>query len=114
MSESYEVGTKAWQPDSTEGWVPSEVEQKIVDGDKVRLVFRLDNGEVCLTVSILQLPLLDGLGVAPFARCRVSAATTSSSLRHFPVGMRNVLDKRDSETALPHRPDPSCLILDPC
>jgi myosin V len=47
MSESYEVGTRAWQPDSTEGWVPSEVEQKLVEGDKVRLVFRLNNGEVC-------------------------------------------------------------------
>jgi hypothetical protein len=46
MSESYEVGTRAWQPDAVEGWVPSEVEQKIVEGDKVRLVFRLENGEV--------------------------------------------------------------------
>jgi myosin-5 len=48
MSESYEVGTRAWQPDQTEGWVPSEVEQKIVQGDKVRLIFRLDSGEVCV------------------------------------------------------------------
>jgi hypothetical protein len=48
MSDSYEVGTKAWQPDSTEGWVPSEVEQKVVTGEKVKLVFRLENGEVCL------------------------------------------------------------------
>jgi myosin-5 len=46
MSESYEVGTRAWQPDAVEGWVPSEVEQKLVEGDKVRLVFRLENGEV--------------------------------------------------------------------
>ena len=47
MSHTYEVGTKAWQPDSTEGWVASEVEQKIVDGENVTLVFALENGEVC-------------------------------------------------------------------
>jgi myosin-5 len=46
MSESYEVGTRAWQPDPNEGWVPSEVEEKIVSGDKVKLVFRLENGDV--------------------------------------------------------------------
>lgn len=28
--------------------MPSEVEQKIVQGDKVRLIFRLDSGEVCV------------------------------------------------------------------
>jgi myosin-5 len=44
----YEVGTKAWQPDATEGWIASEVEEKIVQGDKVKLVFRLATGEVCL------------------------------------------------------------------
>jgi myosin-5 len=46
MSELYEVGTRAWQPDASEGWVPSEVEQKLVEGEKVRLLFRLENGEV--------------------------------------------------------------------
>lgn len=46
MSATYDVGTKAWQPDPTEGWVASEVEQKIVDGEKVKLVFVLENGEV--------------------------------------------------------------------
>jgi hypothetical protein len=49
MSESYEVGTRAWQPDPDQGWVPSEVERKLVDGDKIRLVFRLDTGEVSPT-----------------------------------------------------------------
>jgi len=53
MSESYEVGTRAWQPDQTEGWVPSEVEEKLVEGDKVRLVFRLENGEVCFSCLYL-------------------------------------------------------------
>jgi myosin-5 len=47
MSHTYDVGTKAWQPDSVEGWVASEVEQKNVDGENVTLVFALENGEVC-------------------------------------------------------------------
>jgi len=46
MAATYDVGTKAWQPDPTEGWVASEVEQKIVNGDKVKLIFQLANGEV--------------------------------------------------------------------
>lgn len=46
MAHSYDVGTKAWQPDATEGWVASEVKEKKVDGDKVLLLFALDNGEV--------------------------------------------------------------------
>jgi len=46
MSESYDVGTRAWQPDVTEGWVASEVVKKTVNGDKVALVFELENGEV--------------------------------------------------------------------
>ncbi|KAK4501342.1 hypothetical protein PRZ48_007150 [Zasmidium cellare] len=45
MSHTYDVGTKAWQPDATEGWVASEVTSKNVDGDKVTLVFTLENGE---------------------------------------------------------------------
>ncbi|KAI9683125.1 MAG: Myosin type-2 heavy chain 1 [Trizodia sp. TS-e1964] len=45
MVHSYDVGTRAWQPDTTEGWVASEVEQKVVHGDKVKLIFQLSNGE---------------------------------------------------------------------
>jgi len=47
MSHSYDVGTRAWQPDATEGWVASEVVNKSVDGDKVTLTFKLENEEVC-------------------------------------------------------------------
>ncbi|KAK5016021.1 Myosin type-2 heavy chain 1, partial [Cryomyces antarcticus] len=57
MAHSFEVGTKAWQPDPTEGWIASEVEQKIVDGDQVKLVFRLENGEsktITTTIAALQ------------------------------------------------------------
>lgn len=48
MAHSYDVGTQAWQPDPTEGWVASEVESKNIEGDKVKLVFQLANGEVSL------------------------------------------------------------------
>ncbi|KAK3399014.1 putative myosin MYO2 [Sordaria brevicollis] len=45
MSENYDVGTRAWQPDPTEGWVASEVVKKTVDGNKVTLIFDCENGE---------------------------------------------------------------------
>ncbi len=50
MAHSYDVGTRAWQPDPTEGWIASEVEKKTVEGDKVRLLLRLANGEVMLQI----------------------------------------------------------------
>lgn len=46
MAHMYEIGTRAWQPDPTEGWIASELEEKLVEGDKVKLIFRLANGEV--------------------------------------------------------------------
>ena len=46
MAHNYDVGTRAWQPDPTEGWIASEVQSKNVQGDKVTLVFELGNGEV--------------------------------------------------------------------
>lgn len=46
MAHIYDIGTRAWQPDTTEGWVASEVTDKQIDGDKVKLVFQLENGEV--------------------------------------------------------------------
>jgi len=48
MAHTYDVGTRAWQPDPAEGWLASEVEEKIVKGENVKLVFRLANGEVGL------------------------------------------------------------------
>ncbi|KAJ5320518.1 hypothetical protein PENANT_c033G03137 [Penicillium antarcticum] len=45
MAHIYEVGTRAWQPDPTEGWLASEVKEKLVDGEKVQLVFEVENGE---------------------------------------------------------------------
>ena len=46
MVHSYDVGTRAWQSDPTEGWVASQVVSKKAIGDKVVLIFKLDNGEV--------------------------------------------------------------------
>ncbi|KAK3078212.1 hypothetical protein LTS18_008145, partial [Coniosporium uncinatum] len=47
MTEVYDVGTRAWQPDQTEGWVASELVDKRVEGEKVKLIFQLANDEVC-------------------------------------------------------------------
>jgi myosin-5 len=47
MAHIYDIGTRAWQPDAAEGWVASKVTDKQVAGDKVKLVFQLENGEVC-------------------------------------------------------------------
>ena len=55
MVHSYEVGTRAWQPDTAEGWVGSEVVDRKVDGDKVTLVFNLDNGEVSRSLILREI-----------------------------------------------------------
>jgi myosin-5 len=46
MAHLYDVGTKAWLPHPEEEWIASEVKSKKVYGDKVKLVFQLENGEV--------------------------------------------------------------------
>lgn len=48
MAHNYDIGTRAWQPDPIEGWVASEVISKEVQGQKVKLAFQLENGEVRL------------------------------------------------------------------
>ena len=53
MAHSYDVGTRAWQTDATEGWIASEVEEKKVHGDKVTLVFALANGEVSHDILLI-------------------------------------------------------------
>src|SRR4051794_27613959 len=74
MSELYEVGTRAWQPDTNEGWVPSEVEQKLVEGDKVRLIFRLENGEV--RCHSLMLICIDSIITRCAVECRITRCST--------------------------------------
>ncbi|KAL8909638.1 MAG: hypothetical protein Q9207_000136 [Kuettlingeria erythrocarpa] len=57
MAHNYDVGTRAWQPDTSEGWVASEVASKNIERDRVKLVFQLVTGEsrtVETTVAALQ------------------------------------------------------------
>lgn len=58
MSSNYDVGTRAWQPDATEGWVASEVVNKQIDGNKVTLVFKLENDEVRTSPRARRRPVL--------------------------------------------------------
>lgn len=46
MAHNYEVGTRAWQPEATEGWVASELISKTETPSGFDLVFKLENGEV--------------------------------------------------------------------
>ena len=57
MAHNYDVGTRVWQPDATEGWVASEVESKTIEGDKVKLVFQLANGEVSYAQEMAHLDM---------------------------------------------------------
>ncbi|KAF2253669.1 hypothetical protein BU26DRAFT_227863 [Trematosphaeria pertusa] len=59
MAHIFDVGTRAWQPDAAEGWVASEVTDKQVDGNKVKLVFQLENGET-KTVETTLAAIRDG------------------------------------------------------
>lgn len=57
MASTYDVGTRAWQPDAAEGWVASELVSKDIEGSKAKLVFKLDNGEtrsIQISVEALQ------------------------------------------------------------
>lgn len=62
MAHNYDVGTRAWQPDPTEGWVASEVISKTQDGDKYNLVFELANGDVGV-------PSLASMPAMPMIHC---------------------------------------------
>lgn len=53
MASAYDVGTRAWQPDTAEGWVASELVNKSVEGGKAKLVFKLENGEVWIRAGSL-------------------------------------------------------------
>ncbi|KAF2715292.1 myosin-2 [Pleomassaria siparia CBS 279.74] len=45
MTAIFEVGTRAWQPDVADGWVASTLTDKQIQGDKVKLIFKVENGE---------------------------------------------------------------------
>lgn len=42
----YQIGTEAWVQTKDNDWIAAKVESKVVDGDKVKLTFLLENGEV--------------------------------------------------------------------
>lgn len=42
----YDVGIRVWQFDVVEGWVVFEFVDKVIEGDKVKLIFKFENGEV--------------------------------------------------------------------
>lgn len=52
MASTYDVGTRAWQPDAAEGWVASELINKTIEGNKAKLVFKLDNGDVSYATAL--------------------------------------------------------------
>jgi myosin-5 len=58
MASTYDVGTRAWQPDAAEGWVASELVNKTVDGTKVKLEFQLENGNVSTRTPQLFISLI--------------------------------------------------------
>lgn len=62
MAQNYDVGTRAWQPDATEGWVASEVVNKTIEGSKAKLEFQLENGEVrfIIIARLSTFPILQG------------------------------------------------------
>ncbi|MCJ1424500.1 Myosin type-2 heavy chain 1 [Sticta canariensis] len=65
MAHNYNVGTRAWQPDPTEGWIASEVESKNIQGDQVKLVFRVENGETKTLDTTLTALLVDNNVLLP-------------------------------------------------
>ncbi|KAH7362949.1 myosin-2 [Plectosphaerella cucumerina] len=90
MSQTYDVGTRAWQPDPTEGWVASEVISKTIDGDKVKLEFQLDSGET-KTIELLVDALQKGDASLP------------------PLMNPTILEASDDLTNLSHLNEPAVL-----
>ncbi|KAI4257175.1 MAG: hypothetical protein LQ352_001766 [Teloschistes flavicans] len=91
MAHSYDAGTRAWQPDPTEGWVASEVESKQIKGDRVKLVFRLDSGELRTVETSLTALSRDGDASLP------------------PLMNPSILEASDDLTSLSHLNEPAVL-----
>jgi hypothetical protein len=75
MTHIFEIGTRAWQPDVTEGWVASTVTDKQIQGDKVKLIFDVENGEVCPYDSTIS---TWGEAMANHALCRLKLSRRPS------------------------------------
>ncbi|KAK4989913.1 Myosin type-2 heavy chain 1 [Elasticomyces elasticus] len=91
MAHTYDVGTRAWQPDPVEGWIASEVEQKLVDGENVKLVFRLANEETRTVTTKLSALQDDGNSSLP------------------PLMNPTILEASDDLTNLSHLNEPAVL-----
>ncbi|KAK5006461.1 hypothetical protein LTR28_006468 [Elasticomyces elasticus] len=92
MAHTYDVGTRAWQPDPVEGWIASEVEQKLVDGENVKLVFRLANEETRTVTTKLSALQDDGNSSLP------------------PLMNPTILEASDDLTNLSHLNEPAGMI----
>ncbi|KAH8598030.1 putative myosin MYO2 [Bisporella sp. PMI_857] len=91
MAHNYDVGTRAWQPDPTHGWVASEVVSKTAQGDKIVLVFSLDNGETKTIETTAEALASDGTATLP------------------PLMNPSVLEASDDLTNLSHLNEPAVL-----
>ncbi|KAK9463558.1 P-loop containing nucleoside triphosphate hydrolase protein, partial [Lipomyces oligophaga] len=54
MASRFEVGTRCWQPDDSEGWVAAEIKSKSIDGDKVTLEIALENGNINTVICAIK------------------------------------------------------------
>ncbi|KAG9247868.1 class V myosin-like protein [Calycina marina] len=91
MAHSYDVGTRAWQPNVTQGWIASEVVSKEAQGDKILLVFSLENGETKTVETTAE----------------ALASDTTSNLP--PLMNPTVLEASDDLTNLSHLNEPAVL-----
>lgn len=101
MAHIYDIGTRAWQPDTTEGWVASEVTDKQIDGDKVTLVFQLENGEV-------RSPLLELGSIACSSSSSSSGGGSTAAPQEGTIGRQSLThcteqDGRDDVVCYPDR-----------
>jgi len=108
MAHFYDVGTRAWQPDTEEGWIASEVEEKKVSGEKVKLVFRLANAEVNRSYVCSELKALSLM--EPKVR---TVETTLAALENDgnaslpPLMNPTILEASDDLTNLSHLNEPA-------
>lgn len=87
MASTYDVGTRAWQPDTAEGWVASELVSKNIEGAKAKLVFKLENGDVRFTIPSLVYSFISETNtIVPIDQNHRSASRgTSEWLSSFPT-----------------------------
>lgn len=106
MVHSYDVGTRAWQPDPTEGWVASQVVSKKVAGDKVAIIFKLDNGEVSRIA-------LEGARLTTYKTREIKTTLAELQSDHAslpPLMNPSMLEASDDLTNLSHLNEPAGIL----